>query len=247
MNYEQKYKESLDRAKKLMETCDSIAVRGWCEHIFPELYELEYDKIRKEDERVRKELIDAVKGLWEDNKLPMPLFASRADAWMAWLQKQGKTTIWDKKDEQILNAAILHIKNKTYNYCGGYTSEYVIQWIESLKNRYIWTPIEKQGEQIDIANKEYWRGYREGKKEILDKYAELEKQDKQNTNILWHDVSEEPEMYRELLCEWYAKGDINHITSFHDVAFYHTNSKTFWNGEQQIYNVIKWAYVDEIL
>ena len=54
-------------------------------------------------------------------------------------------------------------------------------------------------------------------------------------------------MYRELLCEWYAKGDINHITSFHDVAFYHTNSKTFWNGEQQIYNVIKWAYVDEML
>lgn len=65
----------------------------------------------------------------------------------AWLEKQSKITIWDKKDEKILNAAISHIKNKTYNYCGGYTSEYVIQWLESLKDRYIWTPSEKQGEQ----------------------------------------------------------------------------------------------------
>lgn len=101
MDYEQRYNDALDRAKKLMETCDSTAVRGWCEHIFPELYELEYDKIRKEDERVRKELIDAVKGLWENNKLPMPLFASRADAWMAWLEKQGKTNIQNNKPFKI--------------------------------------------------------------------------------------------------------------------------------------------------
>ena len=39
--------------------------------------------------------------------------------------------------------------------------------------------LEKQGEQLD-ANKEYWRGYREGKQEILDKYATLEKQGEQN-------------------------------------------------------------------
>ena len=81
------------------------------------------------------------------------------------------------------------------------------------------------------------------KEQIL---AWLEKQDKQNTNILWHDASEEPEKYREVLCEWRAKGDINHLTSFHDVAFYHRNDKTFWNGKQQIENVIKWAYVDEM-
>lgn len=35
--------------------------------------------------------------------------------------------------------------------------------------------LEKQGN----ANKEYWRGYREGKQEILDKYTELEKQGEQ--------------------------------------------------------------------
>ena len=87
-----------------------------------------------------------------------------------------------------------------------------------------------------------YRGFT--KEQIL---AWLEKQGEQNTNILWHDVSEEPEKYRELLCEWYAKGDINYITSYHDVAFYHRNDKTFWNGKQQIENVTKWAYVDEML
>lgn len=47
------YDEALDRAKKLKETCDSTAVVGWCEYIFPELCELE-------DERIRKELIENV-------------------------------------------------------------------------------------------------------------------------------------------------------------------------------------------
>lgn len=76
--------------------------------------------------------------------------------------------------------------------------------------------------------------------------AWLEKQGQQNSNVIWHDVSEEPEKYRELLCEWYAKGDINHLTPFHDIAFYHRSDKTFWNGKQQIENVIKWAYLDEM-
>lgn len=74
--------------------------------------------------------------------------------------------------------------------------------------------------------------------------AWLEKQGKQKS--IWHDVNEEPEKYRELLCEWYAKGDINYLTPFHDIAFYHRSDKTFWNGKQQIKNVIKWAYLDEM-
>ena len=42
--------------------------------------------------------------------------------------------------------------------------------------------LEKQNSNIDNANKEYWRGYREGKQEILDKYAEIEKQGEQKPN-----------------------------------------------------------------
>ena len=71
----------------------------------------------------------------------------------------------------------------------------------------------------------------------------LEKQDKQNSNIIWHDVIEEPEEHRELFCEW--KGYADNI--WHDVAFYHSDDKAFWNGERPIPDVIKWAYVDEII
>ena len=71
----------------------------------------------------------------------------------------------------------------------------------------------------------------------------LEKQDKQNTNIIWHDVTEEPEIQREVFCEW--KGYADNI--WHDVAFYHSDDKAFWNGERPIPDVIKWAYVDEII
>jgi len=39
--------------------------------------------------------------------------------------------------------------------------------------------LKKQNSNVDNANKEYRRGYREGKQEILDKYAELEKQGEQ--------------------------------------------------------------------
>lgn len=71
----------------------------------------------------------------------------------------------------------------------------------------------------------------------------LEKQSKQSSNILWHDVSEEPEEQRELFCEWKGYAD----SIWHDVAFYHPSNKTFWNGEDQIENVVKWAYIDEML
>lgn len=78
---------------------------------------------------------------------------------------------------------------------------------------------------------------------ILKSIAWLEKQDKQNSNILWHDVSEEPEEQRELFCKW--KGYADNI--WHDVAFYHLDDKAFWNGERPIEDVTKWAYVDEII
>ena len=48
--------------------------------------------------------------------------------------------------------------------------------IDGIKGADILAWLEKQNSNVDNANKEYWRGYREGKQEILDKYAELEKQ-----------------------------------------------------------------------
>ena len=81
MNYEQKYKEALERAKKLQETCDNTAVVGWCEYILPELKE-------SEDERIRKELIEHIKANKSADYVLFKRFSP--DDVIAWLEKQGK-------------------------------------------------------------------------------------------------------------------------------------------------------------
>jgi hypothetical protein len=72
--------------------------------------------------------------------------------------------------------------------------------------------------------------------------AWLEKQGEQSSNILWHDVNEEPEEYRQIFCEWKSSTDI-----WYAVVFYRANTKAFWEGERIVKNVLKWTYVDEIL
>ena len=102
MDYKEKYERSLERAKKLHETCDSQAVVGWCEYIFPELKE-------SKDERIRKALIENFKWYcgdflettkWgkDDNLLVKDI--------IAWLEKQDSQILANScetcKDEQKL-------------------------------------------------------------------------------------------------------------------------------------------------
>lgn len=76
----------------------------------------------------------------------------------------------ESDDDRIRKELTDYIKSKFENSCSPTPSKNILgNWIAWL---------EKQGKQTDIANKEYWRGYREGKQEILNKYAELEKQGK---------------------------------------------------------------------
>ena len=86
------------------------------------------------------------------------------------------------------------------------------------------------------------KAYRQGINDVLNLVV-LNKQCEQSSNILWHDVNEEPEeKLREIFLEW----ETNDAT-WHDVAFYRASTKTFWNGERQIEGVVKWTYVDEML
>lgn len=87
MNYEQKYKDVLERAKKWHNApnADKIPTLSTriIEEIFPELRESEDDKIRKE---LIKHLKDGVEGY-------MPAGDSEDYArWLAWVEKQGKET-----------------------------------------------------------------------------------------------------------------------------------------------------------
>jgi len=73
------YDEALERANKLKETCDSNAVVGWMEYIFPELKE-------SEDEKVCKEIKQFIRSRG------MQLAQSKVESWIAWLEKQGGLT-----------------------------------------------------------------------------------------------------------------------------------------------------------
>ena len=82
MDYKQKYEEALEKSKKLKETCDSTAVIGWCEYIFPELAE-------SKDEKIRKEIIDfATKA----NNGVTSILANNYNfnKWLNWLEKQAE-------------------------------------------------------------------------------------------------------------------------------------------------------------
>lgn len=84
------YDRAFERAKKLHETCDSQAVVGWCEYIFPELHE-------SEDEKVREDIISLVNEFWERIGSINPEYSSR-NRMLAWLEKQGTYTKKDVDD-----------------------------------------------------------------------------------------------------------------------------------------------------
>lgn len=235
------YDLALNKAKTLLSKCKRVSDKASMiyraediESMFPELQ-------KPEEEKIKEALIELVK--CNERSGYTLLNNVSTSSMLAWLEKQGqskKTSIWKHWKNGICGNGegklIFLIKSgATYSLssCLSFECDYIE--LSELDN----ILLEKQ----DNSNEEYWRGYREGKQEVLDKYAELEKQIVQNINIPWHDVSEEPEIHRELFCEW--KGYADNI--WHDVAFYHLDDKAFWNGERPIPDVIKWAYIDDML
>lgn len=81
MNYEEKYKESLEKARiyreHLIETGDNTTE---IEYIFPELI--------NEDERIREEILSVVRQFDKNTTLGGKNYDY--DKWISWLEKQGK-------------------------------------------------------------------------------------------------------------------------------------------------------------
>lgn len=124
-----------------------------------------------EDERIRKEMIALFKGQIhstsaEDNK-----------KYVAWLEKQDKNKdLPPVTDRETLDEYAYQV---AYDLSNDWLKD-TPTWDDvetAVKLGAKW--LEKQCEQSN-ANKGYWRGYREGKQEVLDKYSELEKQGEQN-------------------------------------------------------------------
>ena len=90
-SYKEKYERALAKAKEQYNYPCMRSCMGILEEIFPEL-------AKSEDEWVRKELIDAIRGLWDNDALPMPLSAKRKDEWIAWLENIPATIDHEKRE-----------------------------------------------------------------------------------------------------------------------------------------------------
>jgi hypothetical protein len=75
----------------------------------------------------------------------------------------------------------------------------------------------------------------------IDCVAWLEKQDEQPSAIRWYDVSLIPQETEELLVECNSED-----AKWHEIAFYHADTKTFWNGTRQVENVTRWCYIIDL-
>lgn len=75
------YDEALERAKKLQETCDSNAVVGWCEYLFP--------KLKSKDERIKEILIEHIKDQDTDFGIKK-WYGFTTEDLINWLEKQDE-------------------------------------------------------------------------------------------------------------------------------------------------------------
>ena len=162
MNYEQKYKEALEKARQFSERPLEEDSSTIVEYIFPELKE-------SEDERIRKELITHCR----NTRCVTEEGAERIAKWIAWLEKQGekkssdevlkirqevyqsgyndgykhgiedvkqgeqKSHAWSKEDERNLKGIIDEIeanKNTAPDYDLA-TYDRFLSWLKSIKKR----------------------------------------------------------------------------------------------------------------
>lgn len=95
MDYKLLYEQALERAKKLKETCDSTAVIGWCEYIFPQL------KV-SEDEKIRKALISGVK---QDMSSFQTIYGIDLKKVLSWLEKRGEKKYTEEELQKAYKTA----------------------------------------------------------------------------------------------------------------------------------------------
>ena len=108
--------------------------------IFPELKESESD-----DERIRKALIEHVKGIYKGCCTEEA--SKERDMFLAWLEKQGEQKpTWSKEDERHFSWLIEHLGQSAGLY------DNLIDWLKSLKERYTWKPSD---EQIKVCKEVY--------------------------------------------------------------------------------------------
>jgi hypothetical protein len=207
------YDLALNKAKTLLSKCKRVSDKASMIYRAEDIENIFPEFQKPEEERIKDALIELVK--CNERSGYTLLNNVSTSSMLAWLEKQGQS-----KKTSIWK----HWKN---GICGNGEGKLVFL-IKSGATYSLSSCLSFECDYIELSELENLM---------------LEKQDKQNSNIIWHDVSEEPEEHREIFCEW--KGYADNV--WHDVAFYHLDDKAFWNGERPISDVIKWAYIDDML
>lgn len=154
MNYEEKYKEALERARALIKanTSDALFHLKDIESIFPDLAE-------SAGERIRKAIIEHLR---QDIELEQILSEEIGSDWIAWLEKQGEQNlansaktckndeeIWSEEDERLCRClikdqkkALDEVRNDKYGHSeiiSDLTEMYNerIAWLKSLKEKLV--------------------------------------------------------------------------------------------------------------
>ena len=133
MNYEQKYKEALERARiSRLQLLDIGEEATEIEHIFPELRE-------SEDEKIRKEIIDYIKNS------TCQVGDETYKSWIVWLEKQGEQKPTNKIEPKFKVGDTIIEKD---------LDEYDYETIKDIKDgRYVFT----DGYNMDIDEQEGWQ------------------------------------------------------------------------------------------
>ena len=164
--YEKKYKEALERAKKLHQESierngDRVYWAGDLESIFPELRE-------SEDERIRKAVIDFF-SLQDDNTTYSLIPKKDILAWLE-KQKEQKPSEWSEEDEHRKSDAIYFLETAKKHYASTLEIEATISWLKSLRPQPHWKPTEEQMKALKL-----W-AQRSDAKKLISLYNDLKKQ-----------------------------------------------------------------------
>ena len=141
MDYEQKYKEALEKAQKALEVCgtDKCETARQIFSLFPELKE-------SEDERIRKEILQSIR----DNMVVI-----HKDKCIAWLEKQGEQkSIWHNEDEEPQRDSLILLIMQSGTPIVAKIIEPNHTFNHGERWAYIDDLLEKQGEQKTIDKSE---------------------------------------------------------------------------------------------
>lgn len=137
MDYEEKYKTALERARIWKDKSGMPKDKqGILDDIFPELAE-------SEDERIRKAILEHIQLCTES--IP------DRDKFIAYLEKQGEQNLaWSEEDGYNVQCLVAKVVSDIQKGNVGRNQE-LIDWLQSLKQRTTWKPTEEQMKALNEA------------------------------------------------------------------------------------------------